>query len=178
MLCYMRVGAMCAGACACMRLVRGVAAGTTVVSTPHRTTTTHARTHTTTTSTTTQASHPPRLPCSAELQEALRQSGGTSMLLFKFAILLVDEHDRAWPVQYEGFMSAGQRHLRLGAGWRYLCRANAVAVGERVRVGVQRVGGGSGCRQESAGSLQQGVSQVSKSLHCGCSHGHRCIVLF
>ena len=34
-------------------------------------------------------------------------------------------------LQYEGFMSAGQRHLRLGAGWRYLCRANAAAVGER-----------------------------------------------
>lgn len=32
-------------------------------------------------------------------------------------------------VQYEGFMSAGQRHLRLGAGWRYLCRANNVTVG-------------------------------------------------
>ena len=28
-------------------------------------------------------------------------------------------------------MSAGQRHLRLGAGWRYLCRANTAAVGER-----------------------------------------------
>ncbi len=32
-------------------------------------------------------------------------------------------------LQYEGFMSAGQRHLRLGAGWRYLCRANNAAVG-------------------------------------------------
>lgn len=28
-------------------------------------------------------------------------------------------------------MSAGQRHLRLGAGWRYLCRANSAAVGKR-----------------------------------------------
>ncbi len=33
-------------------------------------------------------------------------------------------------LQYEGFMSAGQRHLRLGAGWRYLCRANVASVGE------------------------------------------------
>lgn len=32
--------------------------------------------------------------------------------------------------QYEGFTSSGQRHLRLGAGWRYLCRANNAAVGD------------------------------------------------
>jgi hypothetical protein len=129
-------------------------------------------------------------PCQLPVpQEQQRQGAGGSLMLFKHSIVVVDEEDRAWPVQvgdmapagtalpqlqgrpqtagptcqhslpvyvvrqppvrlaatstcccppplpalqYEGFMSAGQRHLRLGAGWRYLCRANAAAVGKHI----------------------------------------------
>ncbi|KAI7844704.1 hypothetical protein COHA_001792 [Chlorella ohadii] len=72
----------------------------------------------------------PDVEDSLQAKEPARQGTGASVTLFKHSIVVVDEQDRAWPVQYEGFMSAGQRHLRLGAGWRYMCRANNAAVGD------------------------------------------------
>jgi hypothetical protein len=58
--------------------------------------------------------------------------GGSSTYtqLFKQRLTIVDESDRAWPVQYEGFLSSGQRHYRLTSGWVGLMRAQQVGIGD------------------------------------------------
>ncbi|KAL6773956.1 hypothetical protein ACKKBG_A23215 [Auxenochlorella protothecoides x Auxenochlorella symbiontica] len=50
--------------------------------------------------------------------------------LFKHRLVIVDEADEAWPVQYEGFMSSGQRHFRLTSGWSGLMRVQNVTIGD------------------------------------------------
>ncbi|KDD73390.1 hypothetical protein H632_c2229p1 [Helicosporidium sp. ATCC 50920] len=50
--------------------------------------------------------------------------------LFKHRLTVVDEADKAWPVQYEGFMSSGQRHYRLTSGWSTLMRTQRVGIGD------------------------------------------------
>lgn len=58
--------------------------------------------------------------------------GGSSTYtqLFKQRLTIIDESDRAWPVQYEGFLSSGQRHYRLTSGWVGLMRAQQVGIGD------------------------------------------------
>ena len=50
--------------------------------------------------------------------------------LFKFKLRLTDELGNQWPVQYEGFVSSGQRHYRLTAGWTALVKHKQIGVGE------------------------------------------------
>ena len=49
--------------------------------------------------------------------------------LFKHKITIVDEHGEAWLVQYEGFVSAAQRHYRFTAGWTNLVKQKGIKVG-------------------------------------------------
>ncbi len=42
---------------------------------------------------------------------------------------MVDEADYTWRVQYEGFVSASQRHCRLTAGWTNFIKLKDVRVG-------------------------------------------------
>lgn len=50
--------------------------------------------------------------------------------LFKFKLSLTDEMGVQWPVQYEGFVSSGQRHYRLTAGWTALVKQKHISVGK------------------------------------------------
>ena len=59
-----------------------------------------------------------------------REPNGT---LFRTKIRFLDGAGREWPITYERLRSAGQKHTRLSAGWRELCAANALAVGDTVR---------------------------------------------
>ncbi|KAK9864080.1 hypothetical protein WJX84_004886 [Apatococcus fuscideae] len=52
--------------------------------------------------------------------------------LFKFKLSLTDEMGIQWPVQYEGFVSSGQRHYRLTAGWTALVKQKQISVGDSV----------------------------------------------
>ncbi|KAK2079562.1 hypothetical protein QBZ16_001957 [Prototheca wickerhamii] len=62
---------------------------------------------------------------------AAREDGPANFnSLFKHRLTIVDEAGEAWPVQYEGFMSSGQRHFRLTSGWSGLMRVQNVAVGD------------------------------------------------
>ncbi|KAL4859773.1 Arabinosyltransferase RRA3 [Chlorella vulgaris] len=67
----------------------------------------------------------PTLPANSRLG-----GGSTYTQLFKQKLTVVDDSDRAWPVQYEGFLSSGQRHYRLTSGWVGLMRAQNVAIGD------------------------------------------------
>lgn len=50
-------------------------------------------------------------------------------LLFKHDLVMVDDTDYTWKVQYEGFVSASQRHCRLTAGWTTFIKLKNVRVG-------------------------------------------------
>ena len=50
--------------------------------------------------------------------------------LFKHKVKIVDEYGAAWPVQYEGFVSAAQRHYRFTAGWTNLVKQKGIKVGK------------------------------------------------
>lgn len=52
--------------------------------------------------------------------------------LFKHKVKIVDEYGAAWPVQYEGFVSAAQRHYRFTAGWTNLVKQKGIKVGDAV----------------------------------------------
>ncbi|KAK9861865.1 hypothetical protein WJX84_012148 [Apatococcus fuscideae] len=52
--------------------------------------------------------------------------------LFKFKLRLTDELGNQWPVQYEGFVSSGQRHYRLTAGWTALIKHKKITVGDSI----------------------------------------------
>ncbi len=41
----------------------------------------------------------------------------------------MDENGEAWTVQYEGFVSAAQRHYRFTAGWTNLVKQKGIKVG-------------------------------------------------
>ena len=71
-------------------------------------------------------------------QDCVRRTAMANPLFTTACQLAAPPHPFPAALQYEGFMSAGQRHLRLGAGWRYMCRANNAAVGEPE--GLQLVG--------------------------------------
>ncbi len=60
--------------------------------------------------------------------------------LFKFKLRLTDELGNQWPVQYEGFVSSGQRHYRLTAGWTALIKHKKITVGELLTSPCQRLG--------------------------------------
>ena len=42
----------------------------------------------------------------------------------------MDEEGEAWVVQYEGFVSAAQRHYRFTAGWTNLVKQKGIKVGK------------------------------------------------
>ena len=50
--------------------------------------------------------------------------------LFKHKVKIVDENGEAWTVQYEGFVSAAQRHYRFTAGWTNLVKQKGIRVGK------------------------------------------------
>ena len=50
--------------------------------------------------------------------------------LFKHKVKIVDENGEAWTVQYEGFVSAAQRHYRFTAGWTNLVKQKGIKVGK------------------------------------------------
>ena len=50
--------------------------------------------------------------------------------LFKHKISVVDELNETWTVQYEGFVSAAQRHYRFTAGWTNLVKQKGIRVGK------------------------------------------------
>ncbi|KAL0022329.1 hypothetical protein WJX77_000675 [Trebouxia sp. C0004] len=52
--------------------------------------------------------------------------------LFKHKVKIVDENGEAWVVQYEGFVSAAQRHYRFTAGWTNLVKQKGIKVGDAV----------------------------------------------
>ncbi|KAL3155684.1 hypothetical protein ABBQ32_012710 [Trebouxia sp. C0010 RCD-2024] len=52
--------------------------------------------------------------------------------LFKHKISIVDDGGEAWLVQYEGFVSAAQRHYRFTAGWTNLVKQKGIRVGDAV----------------------------------------------
>lgn len=52
--------------------------------------------------------------------------------LFKHKVKIVDENGEAWTVQYEGFVSAAQRHYRFTAGWTNLVKQKGIKVGDAV----------------------------------------------
>lgn len=52
--------------------------------------------------------------------------------LFKVNVTLVDPQGTPWPVQYEGVMCCGQRHLRLTCGWADFIRSNEVELGDSI----------------------------------------------
>lgn len=56
--------------------------------------------------------------------------GNTFVSIFKHQLTIIDEKDRAWPVQYEGFVSSGQRHYRLTSGWSSLMRSQDACIGD------------------------------------------------
>lgn len=56
-----------------------------------------------------------------------REPNGT---LFRTKIRFLDAQGREWPITYERLRSAGQKHTRLSAGWRELCQANGLGVGD------------------------------------------------
>jgi hypothetical protein len=68
---------------------------------------------------------------SPTLAQGTTPGGGASayQLLFKHELNMVDEADYTWRVQYEGFVSASQRHCRLTAGWTNFIKLKDVRVG-------------------------------------------------
>ena len=50
--------------------------------------------------------------------------------LFKHKIEVVDDMREGWTVQYEGFISSGQRHFRFTTGWTALVKNKGIKVGE------------------------------------------------
>ena len=50
--------------------------------------------------------------------------------LFKHKISIIDEQGEVWVVQYEGFVSAAQRHYRFTAGWTNLVKQKGIRVGK------------------------------------------------
>ena len=50
--------------------------------------------------------------------------------LFRHKVKIVDEQGEAWTVQYEGFVSAAQRHYRFTAGWTNLVKQKGIKVGK------------------------------------------------
>lgn len=50
--------------------------------------------------------------------------------LFKHKVKVIDENGEAWTVQYEGFVSAAQRHYRFTAGWTNLVKQKGIKVGK------------------------------------------------
>ena len=50
--------------------------------------------------------------------------------LFKHKVKILDENGEAWTVQYEGFVSAAQRHYRFTAGWTNLVKQKGIKVGK------------------------------------------------
>jgi hypothetical protein len=87
---------------------------------------------------------------------AASSASGGYITLFKLPVVLVDESNLEWTVQYEGTLCGQQRHLRITAGWPAFVRAQRAAVGDVVlferRGGARRVlhvrmlraGGGDG----------------------------------
>ena len=63
--------------------------------------------------------------------QPVRHSANAS--LFRVPVTLVDAAaGRAWPVQYELLVSAGQRHARFSRGWATFSRDNGLAAGHVV----------------------------------------------
>lgn len=54
----------------------------------------------------------------------------TYQSLFKHKVSVIDELGETWTVQYEGFVSAAQRHYRFTAGWTNLVKQKGIKVGE------------------------------------------------
>eukprot|EP00891_Asterochloris_glomerata_P008613 jgi/Astpho2/8613/Aster-05092 len=52
--------------------------------------------------------------------------------LFKHKIEVVDDMREGWTVQYEGFISSGQRHFRFTTGWTALVKNKGIKVGDTV----------------------------------------------
>ena len=71
--------------------------------------------------------HANTAPCS--LQPPLSY---TYQSLFKHKVNIIDELGEVWIVQYEGFVSAAQRHYRFTAGWTNLVKQKGIRVGELV----------------------------------------------
>ena len=86
--------------------------------------------------------------------------------LFKHKISIVDEDGGVWLVQYEGFVSAAQRHYRFTAGWTNLVKQRGIRVGKRFRQ----------CSHQLVIACIASVCSLSRLFHLNCMSQMCCVM--